>query len=372
MKLVTTLAMPKAATSSRAPDPAPGHTAAGGGPRLSVKERFLLLEQLATLLDSGIQIPAALQSMRQQCAQPRVAAALAALEQGVLGGLPLSACLAAQPRSFPSLVVQLVRAGEATGALGDMLRRTVDAMETEAQLRGKLRSALIYPLAMLGLTAVVVGFLLAFVVPRFERMFRGRTLPGPTRILIGLGDVVSHHGVWLLAAAAGAVIGLVLFLRTPRGVRGLDRLLLAVPGAAPLYRTAVLARCVRTLGLLLQSGVPVHAALEHARAVAGSPAYAALWQATRDHVMNGGSMAEALRGQPLVGSTLQQVVAAGESTACLDQAMLKTAAQYTRELERRIRDLLTLVEPAMVVLLGGVVGFIALSIMLPIFQMSRT
>jgi type IV pilus assembly protein PilC len=275
------------------------------------------------------------------------------------------------PRAFPPLLVQMVRAGEATGQLGDMLRRTVEAMEADAALRARLRSALIYPVIMLVLTFGVVTFLLTFIVPKFEKLLRGKTLPTPTRVLLAIGDFLSAYGPWLGAGAlAIAVLGFVL-LRRPAGQVFLDRLLLRVPVLAPLVRTAALARSTRTFGLLLQSGVPVHAALDHTQEVAGSASYRALFQRAQRQVVHGATLADALRGQPLLGANFEQLVAAGEATATLDKVMLKVAAQYGKDLERRVRDLLTVLEPLMVVVMAAVVGFVALSIMLPIFQMSR-
>jgi len=339
--------------------------------RLSSKERFVLLEQFATLIDSGIQIASALQSMRQQSTEPRLAAVLGTLEHGVVAGLPLSAAMAAMPRAFPTILTQMVRAGEASGDLANMLRRTVETMELEATMRAKLRSALLYPTVMLVMTIGVVVFLLTYIVPKFEKLFRNKQLPLPTRILMALGDFMQTYGLWMLGGTVVLAIAAFLFLRTPRGRRALDFLLLTMPLARGVYRTAVVSRSVRTLGLLLQTGVPLHAALEHTQQVAASPAYAALWQRARHNVTNGGTLHDSIRGNGLLGPTFEQLVAAGEATATLDRIMLKAAAQYTKDLERRIRDLLTLIEPAMVVLMGGVVGFVAMSIMLPIFRMSR-
>ncbi len=366
--------------SSQSPSshPPASHPPAGPPPgspqalKLTAKERFALMEQFATLIDSGIQIAPALQSMRQQTPEPRLVAVLGTLEHAVVGGLPLSAAFAAMPRAFPPLVAQMVRAGETTGQLGEMLRRTVESMELDAAMRARLRSAMIYPVIMLSLTSAVVVFLLTWILPKFEGLLRGKQLPVPTRLLMALGDGVRAHGLWLLAGLAAALTAAILFVRSERGRRLVDHALLRLPGVAGIFRGAVMARCVRTFGLLLQSGVPVHTALEHTEEVASSLAYRALWQRARAEVVGGGTLRDAVRGSSLLGPTFVQLVAAGEATATLDRVMLKAANQYGKDLERRVRDLLTLVEPVMVVLMAAVVGFVALSIMLPIFQMSRT
>lgn len=351
--------------------PNPSRSGDQRGLRLSQKERLALLEQFATLIDSGIQIAAALQSMRQQTQDSRQAAVLSVLEQGVVAGLPLSAVMASMPRAFPPMLTQMVRAGEATGQLGEMLVRTVETMEIEATMRSKLRSAMIYPAVMLVLTIGVVVFLLTYIVPKFEKLFHGKPLPAPTRLLLALGEGARVYGPWIAAASALGVVAAILFVRTPRGGRALDRLMLHVPVVRGIYRAAAITRSIRTFGLLLQSGVPVHQALEHTEDVAASAALGAVWRRARNNVVNGRSLLDAVRGNPLLGPTFEQLVAAGEATASLDRVMLKATRQYTKELERRIHDLITLIEPAMVVVMGGVVGFVALSIMLPIFRMSR-
>lgn len=340
--------------------------------RLRARERFGLLEQFATLIDSGIQVAPALASMRQQAPDDRRAAVLAALERSVVAGLPLSAAMQALPRAFPPLLARMVRAGEATGELATMLRRVIEALEAEVAMRSRLQSAMLYPAIMLTLTAGVVVFLLTCIVPRFEGLLRGKELPAPTRLLLAFGDGMRTHGSWLALAGLAATAGTIVFLRTARGVRTLDRLLLTLPVAGAIHRAAATARSVRTLGLLLQAGVPVHTALEHTEEVAGSPAYRDLWQRARATVIGGGTLRDALRGDALLGPTFEQMVGAGEATATLDKVMLKAAAQGDKELERRMRDLLTLVEPLMVVVMAVLVGFVALSIMMPVFQMSRT
>ena len=357
--------------AARPPQPLGTVPGSLGTLRLGSKERFVLMEQFATLIDSGIQIAPALQSMRQQTPVPRIAAVLGALEQAVVAGLPLSAAVAAMPRAFPPLVAQMVRAGEATGQLGEMLRRTVESMEIDAAMKARLRSAMIYPAIMLSLTVVVVVFLLTWILPKFEGLLRGKQLPVPTKILMAIGDNVRAHGVLLLVAIALVVAGAAVFVRSRRGRAFVDHVALRLPGVAGIVRGAVMARCVRTFGLLLQSGVPVHVALEHTGEVASGVAYRELWHRARADVVGGATLRAALESSALLEPTFVQLVAAGEATATLDRVMLKAAGQYGKDLERRVRDLLALVEPVMVVLMAAIVGFVALSIMLPIFQMSR-
>ena len=312
------------ARTAHAPTTPPASIASGPTARLRLhaKERQALLEHFATLVDSGIQVAPALAGMRAEAADERHVAVLAQLEQGVVAGMPLSTAMGTMPRSFPPLLVQMVRAGEATGQLGDMLRRTVDSLEIEAALRARLRSALLYPVIMLTMTVGVVVFLLTCIVPRFESMLRGKVLPTPTRLLLAGGELLRGHGHWLAIGAAVLASAAVWYCRTPRGRITLDSLLLHLPGVSGLYRTGVLARCTRTLGLLLQAGVPVHQALEHTREVAGSHAFRMLWQRAQHNVVNGGSVLDAVRGRDLCGPGFEQLVAAGEACGAIRPAVL--------------------------------------------------
>jgi type II secretory pathway component PulF len=341
--------------------------------RLSTRERLALLEQLSVMLESGIQIPAALHSMREQLDNPRVAEVLAYLEDVVRNGQPLSVAVATMPRAFPDLVAQMVAAGEKAGSLGEMVQRVTEMMEADAELRGRVRSALLYPTIMMVVATGVVVFLLTAIVPKFRGLFKGReeTLPAPTRVLMFLGDFFSAHAIWLFPSVILLMGALIVFLRSSRGKPYLDGMLLRLPVIGPIYRTAILSRTSRTLGMLMRSGVAILTALEHTRDVSGSPAFAKLWSHVHGEVSNGGSLNEAIRPSPLLPPTYKQMVGSGESAARLDAVLLKVATHYASDLQRKVRDVSTLIEPILVVFLGGVVGFIALSIMLPIFKLSR-
>jgi len=341
--------------------------------RLTTRERLALLGQLGVMLDSGIQIPAALQSMREQSPSPKIAAVLSHLEDRVRGGQSLSAAAEGLPRALPVLVRQMLAAGERAGRVGEMIQRVNEMIEAEEELRGRLRSALIYPAVMMAVALAVVIFLLTTIVPKFAGLFKGKeeTLPGPTKVLLWLSDFLSTNAVWLLPGLVVVVVGTVLWLRSDLGRPYLDRFLLRLPVVKEIYSTAILSRTSRTLGMLTNAGVVILAALEHTRDVAGSPSYAALWESVRDCVANGGTISDSIRGSSLVPPTYKQLISSGESAARLDTVLLRIATHYASDLQRRVRDITTLIEPALVVFMGVVVGFIALSIMLPIFKLSQ-
>ncbi len=341
--------------------------------RLSSKERMALLGQLAVLLESGIQIPAALRAMREQTENPRAGEVLAVLEDAVRSGHPLSEAVGDLPRAFPELVKQMVAAGESAGRLGEMIQRVTEMLEAEDELRGRVRSALLYPAVMLAVALAVVTFLLTVIVPKFGTLFLGKqhALPMPTQVLMCLGEFLSTHAIWLFPSLLLVLVASVLFLRSSRGQPHLDRALLHLPVISEVYRTAILSRTSRTLGMLTRSGVAILVALEHTREVAGSPAFARLWEQVHRVVANGGTINDAIRPSPLLPATFKQMVGSGEAAARLDLVLIKAADHYAGQLQRKVRDISTLIEPILVVMLGGVVGFIALSIMLPIFKLSR-
>jgi type IV pilus assembly protein PilC len=341
--------------------------------RLSTRERLALLGQLSVMLESGLQVPAALQAMREQSDNPRVADVLTFMENTVRSGQTLSSSVIVMPRAFPELVGQMIAAGEKAGRLAEMILRLVEMLEAEEELRGRVRSALLYPSIMMIVACAVVVFLVTFIVPKFSGLFRGKeaALPLPTRILMGTGEFFSANALWLLPSVLALIAGTVLFLKSKPGKPYLDSCLLRLPIIREVYCTAILSRTSRTLGTLVQAGVAILTALEHTRDVAGSPAFAKLWAQVRHNVGNGGTISEAIRQTPLLPSTYKQMVGAGEATARLDHVLIHVAGHYSSELQRKVRDITTIVEPVLVVFMGVVVGFIALSIMLPIFQLSR-
>ena len=341
--------------------------------RLSTRERLALLGQLSVMLESGIQVPAALQAMREQSDNPRMGEVLEFMASSVQGGQPLSASVSSMPRAFPELVAQMMAAGEQAGRMGEMILRLTEMLEAEEGLRGRVRSALLYPTIMMVVATAVVIFLITAIVPKFSTLFQGKqaVLPLPTRMLMAMGEFFSTNAIWLLPSALALLFGTILFLRSTHGKPHLDALLLRLPVVREVYRTAILSRTSRTLGTLVQSGVAILVALEHTRGVAGSPAFAKLWGDVHKDVGNGGSISESIRPSTLLPSTYKQMIGAGEATAKLDHVLIQVANHYATELERKVRDVTTIIEPALVVMMGGVVGFIALSIMLPIFQLSR-
>lgn len=341
--------------------------------RIRARDKLFFFSQLSVMVTAGVPIAVALDGIARQCERLRLREVLREVLVKVEGGQSLSTALGAFPRTFDTSSVHLVRAGEACGDLAGMLTRTCALLERDYEMKRKLRSAMTYPFVMLALAVVTVGFLFAFILPRFRVLYAGKEglLPRPTRMLLSTGDFVSGHWLLLLAGAAAIATGLVLFLRTPRGRSARDSCLLALPLMGPVIRRFSLARSVRTMGVLMQSGVPVLTALELARDLSSNLRLSEAWEYVRVRVADGGRIHEGMAGQSWFPGTLVQMTAMGEAGGALEPVLVKVGEFYDKEAEVAVQETSAMIEPMMVVIVGCVVGFIAMSIMLPIFNMSK-
>jgi general secretion pathway protein F len=339
--------------------------------RLSAKALALTTRQLATLV-SVAPIEEALRTIALQADSPRVRAILNAVHAGVMEGRRLSDAMSRQGPAFPPLYCAMVSAGETSGALAPILERLADGLERDEQVRGKVITALVYPIVLAVVALGVIGALMTFVVPKVVDQFDSmhQTLPLLTRLVIGLSDLMRNWG-WLLAvvlvlgglAAAAA-------LRDPKTRLKADTLLLKMPLVGRLTRDLHGAKMARTLATMIAAGLPV---LEGLTITARTVSNRALRQATEtmaDAVREGGGLSAAMRRADVFPSILVYMTASGESSGRLEP-MLERASDYLdREFATFTAVMLSLLEPAIIVVMGGVVALIVLSILLPILQIN--
>ncbi|MDI1282400.1 type II secretion system inner membrane protein GspF [Brevundimonas sp.] len=339
--------------------------------RLSAKALALTTRQLATLV-SVAPIEEALRTIALQADSPRVRAILNAVHAGVMEGRRLSEAMSRQGPAFPPLYCAMVSAGETSGALAPILERLADGLERDEQVRGKVVTALVYPIVLAVVALGVIGALMTFVVPKVVDQFDSmhQTLPLLTRLVIGLSDLMRNWG-WLLAvvlvlgglAAAAA-------LRDPKTRLKADTLLLNLPLVGRLTRDLHGAKMARTLATMIAAGLPV---LEGLTITARTVSNRALRQATEtmaDAVREGGGLSAAMRRADVFPSILVYMTASGESSGRLEP-MLERASDYLdREFATFTAVMLSLLEPAIIVVMGGVVALIVLSILLPILQIN--
>lgn len=326
--------------------------------------------QLADLLGGGLPLLGALTLLGGQTQHRALRRVIEALTGAVRDGRSLSEALAQHPAVFPPLYIGMVRAGEVSGALEQSLSRLADLGEHEAELRSRVLSAFAYPVFVLVLAAVMTVFLMAYVIPTLSLVFveSGQLLPLPTRFLLAVSGLFTH---WWWAMALGALAGGWLFRRwaaQPGGKAVVDRALLTLPGFGDLIRKLETARFARNLGVMAGQGVPVLQALD---LVAKNVSNTVLQQAVRRmtaSVGEGSSIAAALTASGEFHVFVSNMVAVGEESGTVDAALLKVAGTYEREVDRTIRTLTTILEPLLLVAVGGVVMFIVLAMLLPIFQ----
>lgn len=341
--------------------------------RLSASALALVTRQLATLLAAGLTVEQALNALIEQAEREAERQLLAAVRGDVLGGQSLARSLSHHPGAFPEVYLTLVEAGERSGKLADVLARLADYTEEREQLRSKALLAFIYPTLVTIVAITVVTGLLVYVVPQVVQVFRNtnQVLPLLTRALIGLSDLLRGYGVFLLVALGAAVIGARVALSVPRLREKWHRWLLRVPVIAPLYRGLNTARLAATLAILVGSRVPLLTALRAgAGAVSSLPMRRALDEAAA-RVQEGSSLSRALGASKLFPPLMVHMIASGEASGRLAEMLDRTATQQGRELERRISAFVALLEPLLILAMGGMVLVIVLAILLPIFELNQ-
>ncbi len=348
----------------------------GGGlipRRISRNEIIYVTSQLAVMVDTGITLSAALGGIQSQEANPSLKRVLRDLQVAVEGGEDFSVALAKYPKLFDKTYLALVRASEATGTLGPMLDRIALYLRKELETRSKVRSAMAYPGIMLVVAVAVTIFLLTYVLPQFMPLFnrRGIELPASTRVMMFVSDLMIHYWPFWIAGAVAAVVGLVLFRRTPRGKQTWDWLKIQTPLFGTMVRKVAISRSLRTLGAMIGSGVPVLDAIRLCADVANNYFYEQLWLRVQEQVATGKRICEALAGSPLFPPMLVQMISTGEETGKLDKVLDRVSGFYDQEVEGSLKTLTGMLEPIMISVMGVVVGGIAMSLLLPIFSLSR-
>jgi general secretion pathway protein F len=341
-------------------------------PGLSGAGLALLTRQFATLVRAGLTIEECLNVLIEQTESAGARRLLAGVRARVLEGQSLSRGLAAFPSAFPQIYRAMIEAGEHSGKLGDVLDRLADFTENRESLRNTILVAFIYPVIVMMLAFAIVTFLLVYIMPQMTRVFSsvGQALPLATRILISMSDFVRSYGVLTLAAAAVAVIAVRLLLRD-QGLRSRwHRWLLRLPLVGRLIRGVNAARFADTLGILTTAGVPLLASLQSAAAVLTNlPMKGAVEEAVR-RVREGAALSSSLGAAKLFPPLVIHLIASGEATGRLDTMLARAAEAQSRELQNWVRGLTALLEPALIVAMGGIVLFIVVAILLPMFEMN--
>lgn len=341
--------------------------------RVRAKDLALASRQLATLMEAGIPLVSSLSALIEQLGHLGLRKIFTQIRERVREGGSLADALSLHPQVFSSLFVGMVRAGEMTGTLALTLGRWADFSEHQVASRQRIRAALTYPVFMFVIGLGVLFFLMTFVVPTVTKIFSdlGQALPLPTLLLISLSNFMSRF--WWALLSIIIVLGLWMrrTLRTESGALIWDRLKLKLPLAGNLHRKLAVSRWSRTLGTLLHGGLPLLQALQISQGVVGSrPLSQALAQA-RERIREGDEMTQSLKQSTLFPSMVLEMVSVGEKSGELAKMLEKVALTLENEVETDLRSMMSLLEPVMILIMGVAVGFIALSILLPILEMSQ-
>jgi general secretion pathway protein F len=328
--------------------------------------------QLATLLSSGLPLMEALNVLVEQEESQALKRALSSVRDAVREGSSLADALKADPRVFSPLFGNMVAAGEASGTLEITLARLADFLEEQTRFQGRLAAALAYPGLMTLIGIGVLFFLFSFVLPRVTALFEDsrQQLPFITLALLAIVQFVSRFWWLILLAVGGAAYYARRYFTAPAGKAQLDAWVLKLPVFGTLIRMIAVSRFTRTLGTLLQSGVPTLTALDIVQNVVGNTVLAEAVRKARENVREGESIADPLRRSRLFPPVVVQMVAVGEKSGELEKMLLKVSDSFDRSVESRVTALMSLVEPAIILVMGLAVGFIVIAILLPILQMS--
>lgn len=344
------------------------------GRSISPLELALVTRQLATLVKSGMPLDEALQAVSEQSERPRLQSIMLGVRTKVLEGHPLESGLADYPQAFPEIYRATVAAGEQSGHLDGVLERLADYTESRQILRQKVSQAMIYPIIVTLLAIIIVSGLLMYVVPKIVTVFAdlNQILPLPTRILIALSDFMVNNGIWLLLGIIAAVAGIRFLLRKEGPRRKYDLLLLRLPLIGRLTRGLNTARFTSTLSILAGSGVPVLEALRIAGGVITNiPMRDAVMQ-TALRVREGAPIGKSLGVSKLFPPMTIHLITSGEVSGELEAMLERSAQNQEREMDSLIATTLSLLEPAMILMMGGIVLAIVLSILLPIFELNQS
>jgi len=344
--------------------------------KLKIPHTQLLIftEQLGHLLQAGMTLDEGLSVLEKRLKHPRVQQLTHALHQALVDGRSFSQALRDFPRIFPAIYVNLIAAGEASGALPDILKRLVEHLMQAKNLRDRVQQALIYPAFLAIAGAALITIFITFMVPQLTSFMtqNGGTLPLPTRILLGANHVIV--GYWWVGAmlVVGAVIAFRAFVRSDEGKIAWDRFRLIVPGYGRVIRHRYYAQFSRTLGTLMENGIPLLKALDLVSEIADNRYLEAKLAEVRRAVIDGANLSAALSAQKLFPELFTDMMAVGEQTGRFAQTMQTVADVYERELDRTVQLISSLIPPLIIVLIAVIVGFVVYSILSAVFEMTQS
>ncbi len=344
---------------------------ASGGSRVKMDDLVIFSRQLATMVDAGIPIVGALDALQDQMEDKNFKSVIKQVRDNVEGGLSLSEAMSRQPNVFSPFFINMVRAGESSGNLDEILDRVAVYMEKTIALMRKVKSSLIYPAVVIFMAIAITTFLLVKVVPIFKGIFDtlGAELPMPTQILINISNILTHWLLFFIIGLVAFIVALKRIMKTEKGRLAFDTLLLKLPVLGPLMRKVAIARFTRTLSTLQKSGVSILTALEIVGKTSGNKVIEAAVIKTKLSIKEGESIAQPLAASKVFPPMVTRMISVGEQTGKLEEMLGKIADFYESEVDAAVSGLTSLIEPLIIAFLGIVVGGIVVSMFLPIVKL---
>jgi type IV pilus assembly protein PilC len=344
----------------------------GGVGKKKIKPKSLVVfsRQFATMIDAGIPILRCLDILQGQCKDPALKMTLELITVDVKGGMTLNEAMAKHPDVFNRLYVNMIKAAELGGILDLILDRLAQFLEYEAEVRGKIKSAMTYPVLVLVFSQIMLFALFTFVLPKFKDIFTGMNaeMPVVTKFLFGIGDFMQAYWWAIILMFVGLFIGMKQWIKTPQGRYRWDFIKLRIPVVGDLTLKMSVARFSRTFGTLINSGVPMMRSLEIVGETLGNLVLAQAIDNTRNSLKEGNKLSVPLTASGLFPTMVTTMIDVGEESGRLPEMLVKVGEFYDQEVEQTVKGLTSMIEPLLIIFLGCVVGFIAISIMVPIFS----
>lgn len=346
-----------------------------GGGSITDRDVVIFTRQFGTMINAGLPLIQCLEILSTQCENKVFGKVIGEIKMDVESGSTFADAIRKKPKAFDELYANMIHAGEIGGLLDTVLVRLAVHMEKAMKLKAQIKSAMVYPAAILGVSVIVISVLMVWVIPIFAKMFLemsgGKSgLPGPTQLVIDASDFMQANIVYMVIAGAAGVSGLKKYYATPKGRYNMDKLALKVPVMGDLIRKASVAKFTRTLGTLITSGVPILEGLNITAKTSGNKVVEEVIVGARSSISEGKTVAEPLSKSDVFPKMVIHMISVGESTGALDAMLNKIADFYDEEVDAAVASLTALLEPMMMVFLGTVIGFIVIAMYLPIFKMA--
>ena len=341
-------------------------------PKVKVKDIMIFTRQFSTMIDAGLPLVNCLKILADQQENKTFKTVLKDLNDSVQTGSTLSESLKKYPKLFDDLYCNLVAAGEAGGILDTILQRLADYIEKSEKLKGKVKSALMYPIIVVIVAILVVMIIMIFVIPVFQSMFAsfGKALPVLTQVVVNLSNFIKNNIIYIIVAAVVFFYGFKRFINTERGRVIWDRSTLAMPVFGPLIRKVAVAKFTRTLSTMMASGVPIISSLDIVARTAGNKIVEEAIMETKSAIAEGRSIADPLMESGVFPTMVVQMISVGEEAGALDSMLSKIADFYDDEVDSAVEALTSMIEPLLMVFLGGTIGTLVIAMYLPIFTMA--